>query len=222
MTAMGLHIIIFLDYEVGSGESEVDEEFALRGFFETWATHAPQALTCGYVIDRMGPTKCLGTAVDMTFTNKGLFGLTPHNFLDRIIQRERDRPRPVDIEALDNFEHIVMAHTDMNSERQVFFALTLPIVIGGDFNIMRHPNEKKIELEMSGRQYTWANNLPNPTKSGRMKMIRRLNRWWLIITSYYKGLFGPSDATDVTLDEPICLLNVSFKIFTKYDGILGF
>jgi hypothetical protein len=61
---------------------------------------------------------------------------------------------------------------------------TLPIVLGGDFNIMRLPDEKNKdifghrwpflfnavidglslkELEMSGRQFTWANNLPNLT-----------------------------------------------------------
>jgi hypothetical protein len=83
------------------------------------------------------------------------------NFLDRIIQRERDRPRPVDIvvgervlnkvdydlrieEAVDNFflsnlcsdilneatesgsEHIVMVHTDMNIEIQVFLREAIP------------------------------------------------------------------------------------------------
>ena len=61
---------------------------------------------------------------------------------------------------------------------------TLPILIGGDFNILRSPHEKNKdnfdhrwpflfnaiidglnlkELEMPGRQFTWANNLPNPT-----------------------------------------------------------
>jgi hypothetical protein len=62
--------------------------------------------------------------------------------------------------------------------------VTLPLVIGGDFNILRNQNEKNKplvdhrwpflfnaiidglnlkEIEMSGRQFTWANNLPNPT-----------------------------------------------------------
>ena len=61
---------------------------------------------------------------------------------------------------------------------------TLPMLIGGDFNIMRGPQEKSRgnfsnrwpflfnavidaynlrELELSGRQFTWANNLPNQT-----------------------------------------------------------
>nr|AAR01724.1 hypothetical protein [Oryza sativa Japonica Group] len=61
---------------------------------------------------------------------------------------------------------------------------TLPILIGGDFNILRSPNEKSnsnfddrwpflfnaiidglclMELQMSGRNFTWANNLANPT-----------------------------------------------------------
>jgi len=61
---------------------------------------------------------------------------------------------------------------------------TLPILIGGDFNIIRGPQEKNNanyndrwpflfnaiidafnlrELELSGRQFTWANNLEIPT-----------------------------------------------------------
>jgi len=60
----------------------------------------------------------------------------------------------------------------------------LPMLIGGDFNILRSPNEKNNdkydhrwpflfnaiidglnlrELEMSGRKYTWANSLEKPT-----------------------------------------------------------
>jgi hypothetical protein len=60
----------------------------------------------------------------------------------------------------------------------------LPLLIGGDYNILRHPSEKNNdryeerwpflfnaiidglnlrELEMSGRKYTWANNLAAPT-----------------------------------------------------------
>jgi hypothetical protein len=60
----------------------------------------------------------------------------------------------------------------------------LPVLVGGDFNILRHAHEKNKdnfdqrwpflfncvidglnlrELEMSGRRYTWANSLPNPT-----------------------------------------------------------
>jgi hypothetical protein len=61
---------------------------------------------------------------------------------------------------------------------------TFPLLLGGDFNIMRSPKDKNKEnfdhrwpflfnaviddlnlreLEMTGRQYTWTNNLPNPT-----------------------------------------------------------
>jgi hypothetical protein len=60
----------------------------------------------------------------------------------------------------------------------------LPILIGGDFNILRNPSEKNNdnfnhrwpflfnsvidwlnlrELKMSRRKFTWANSLPNPT-----------------------------------------------------------
>jgi len=61
---------------------------------------------------------------------------------------------------------------------------TLPMVIGGDFNIIRRPYEKNIdnfndrwpflfnavidalnlrEIELTGRKFTWANNVPNQT-----------------------------------------------------------
>ena len=61
---------------------------------------------------------------------------------------------------------------------------SLPILIGGDFNIIRHSNEKNNdkfeyrwpflfnavinnldlrEIVLSGRQYTWTNSLDNPT-----------------------------------------------------------
>ena len=61
---------------------------------------------------------------------------------------------------------------------------TLPIIIGGDFNIIRRPDEKNNEnysdrwpfmfnavidalnlreIELSGRKFTWANNLRNQT-----------------------------------------------------------
>ena len=61
---------------------------------------------------------------------------------------------------------------------------TLPIMVGGDFNIVRRQNEKNNdnfnerwpfifnaiiesldlrELDLSGRQYTWANRRPTPT-----------------------------------------------------------
>jgi hypothetical protein len=60
----------------------------------------------------------------------------------------------------------------------------LPLVMGDDYNILRHPSEKNNdcyqtrwlflfnvvidglnlkELQMIGRKYTWVNNLVNPT-----------------------------------------------------------
>jgi endonuclease/exonuclease/phosphatase family metal-dependent hydrolase len=60
----------------------------------------------------------------------------------------------------------------------------LPLLMGGDYNILRHSSEKNndhyhtrwtflfnvvidglnlMELQMSGRKYTWANNLATPT-----------------------------------------------------------
>jgi hypothetical protein len=60
----------------------------------------------------------------------------------------------------------------------------LPLVVGGDYNILRHPSKKNNdryldrwpflfnaiidglnlkEIQMSGRKYTWSNNLANPT-----------------------------------------------------------
>jgi hypothetical protein len=67
---------------------------------------------------------------------------------------------------------------------QTCSAENLPLLVGGDFNIIRSPHEKNNnsyedkwpflfndvinnldlrELELSGRQYTWANNLQSPT-----------------------------------------------------------
>jgi hypothetical protein len=61
---------------------------------------------------------------------------------------------------------------------------TIPFIIGGDFNLIRRPNEKNNEnfndrwpflfnavidtlnlreLEMTGRKFTWANRLQNQT-----------------------------------------------------------
>jgi hypothetical protein len=83
----------------------------------------------------------------------------------------------------------------------------LTILMGGDFNIMRHAHEKNKEnfdgrwpflfncvidglnlreIEMSGRRFMWVNSLPNPTyeKLDRilMSMEWELNhpypRWW--------------------------------------------
>ena len=73
----------------------------------------------------------------------------------------------------------------------------LPILVGGDFNILRPPYEKNNdnfdshclflfnaiidglnlrELEMSGRKYTWANSLPNPTYE-KLDIILMATEW---------------------------------------------
>jgi hypothetical protein len=79
---------------------------------------------------------------------------------------------------------------------------TLPVVIGGDFNILRGPDEKNKgkfelrwaylfntvinglnlkEIEMSGRKFAWANNLPNP-------MYEKLDRV-LVATEWVINIF---------------------------------
>ena len=73
----------------------------------------------------------------------------------------------------------------------------LPILVGGDFNILRTPYDKNNdnydshwpflfntiidglnlrELEMSGRKYTWANSLPNPTYE-KLDIILMATEW---------------------------------------------
>ena len=63
---------------------------------------------------------------------------------------------------------------------------SIPFIVGGDFDIIRHPNEKSNdgyddrwpllfnavingldlrELEMSGRKYTWASSRPVPMRN---------------------------------------------------------
>jgi hypothetical protein len=72
-----------------------------------------------------------------------------------------------------------------------------PILIGGDFNILRNPSEKNNdnfehqwsflfnsvigglnlrELEMSGSKFTWANALPNPTYE-KLDRILKSTEW---------------------------------------------
>jgi hypothetical protein len=76
---------------------------------------------------------------------------------------------------------------------------TLPILIGGDFNILRSPCEKNNdrfdhrwpflfnavidgldmrELHMSGRRYTWANTRDNPT-------YEKLD--WILVATEWEG-----------------------------------
>jgi hypothetical protein len=75
----------------------------------------------------------------------------------------------------------------------------LPILMGGDFNILRHTHEKNNknldgkwsflfncvidglnlrELEMSGRRYTWANSFPNPIYE-KLDRIQMSTEWEL-------------------------------------------
>ncbi|WVZ69841.1 hypothetical protein U9M48_018567 [Paspalum notatum var. saurae] len=118
---------------------------------------------------------------------------------------------------------------------------TVPMVIGGDFNIMRGPQEKSKgnfknrwpflfnavidvynlrELELSRRQFTWANNLMHQIlknwigfwsqQSGNPNTPRpRLNFGNIILIPKV------DDASKIQQYRPICFLNVSFKIFTK-------
>jgi hypothetical protein len=72
----------------------------------------------------------------------------------------------------------------------------LPILIGGDFNILRHRREKNndnyehrwpflfncvinglnlMELEMSGRRFTWANSMPTPTYEKLDRILMSIN-----------------------------------------------
>jgi hypothetical protein len=74
---------------------------------------------------------------------------------------------------------------------------SLPLLIGGDFNIIRNPGEKNNdkyddkwpflfnaiidglnlrEIEMSGRKYTWANSLQNPTYE-RLDRVLASTEW---------------------------------------------
>jgi exonuclease III len=89
---------------------------------------------------------------------------------------------------------------------------TLPILIGGDFNILRHPHEKNKdnfdqrwpflfnavidglnlkELNMTGRQFTWANNLPHPT-------FEKLDR--ILVTTDWEAKYPLSSVVALSRD----------------------
>jgi hypothetical protein len=74
----------------------------------------------------------------------------------------------------------------------------LPLMVGSDYNILRHPSEKNNdhyqvrwlflfnvvidglnlkEIQLTRRKYTWANNLANPT-------FEKLN--WVLITTEWE------------------------------------
>lgn len=84
--------------------------------------------------------------------------------------------------------------------------MSLPILIGGDFNIIRNPNEKNNdryndkwpflfnavidslnlrEIELSGHKFTWANALPVPTyeKLDRILMSRNWEQKYPLVTA---------------------------------------
>jgi exonuclease III len=94
----------------------------------------------------------------------------------------------------DNFEWVLIAvyGAAQNEHKESFLRELVhtcssepsPLLVGGDFNIIRSPSEKNNdrydnrwpflfnavinsldlrELQLSGHQYTWANNLPTPT-----------------------------------------------------------
>jgi hypothetical protein len=99
----------------------------------------------------------------------------------------------------------------------------LPILIGGDFNILKHPHEKNNdnfdqrwpflfnvvidglnlkELNMTGRRFTWANNLPHPT-------FEKLDR--ILVTTDWEAKYHLSSVValsrDISDHTPI-LLNI--------------
>ena len=85
---------------------------------------------------------------------------------------------------------------------------SLPFLMGGDFNIIRGPNEKNNdwyddrwpslfnavinsvdlkELELSGRKFTWANSLPQPTFE-RLDRVLVSTEWEFISTGHRSSL----------------------------------
>ena len=86
----------------------------------------------------------------------------------------------------------------------------LPMIIGGDFNILRYSDEKNKtfknnmwsdlfsrlintyelrDLQLTGRKYTWGNNQHNPT-------LERLDR--VLMNKEWKNLFPPYYASKKT------------------------
>jgi hypothetical protein len=113
----------------------------------------------------------------------------------------------------------------------------LPILIGGDFNILRNPQEKNNsnyehrwpflfnsvidglnlrELEMSGRKYTWANSLTNPT-------YEKLHR--VLMSTEWEENFPLSTVVALSrdiLDHTPLLLNTRNTSSSNYQSMFKF
>ncbi|KAL5664100.1 hypothetical protein ACJX0J_024208, partial [Zea mays] len=59
-------------------------------------------------------------------------------------------------------------------------------------------------IELNGRQFTWANSLPNPTYK-KLDRVLMLTEWEVKypLVSFYKGLFGDPLDNNISLDEEI-------------------
>jgi hypothetical protein len=114
---------------------------------------------------------------------------------------------------------------------------SLPLVIGGDYNILRHPLEKNNdrynfrwpflfnvvidglnlkELQLSGRKYTWANNLEVPT-------FEKLDR--ILITTEWEEKYPMSTVQALTRglsDHTPLLLNSGESSSTDTQPIFKF
>jgi endonuclease/exonuclease/phosphatase family metal-dependent hydrolase len=114
---------------------------------------------------------------------------------------------------------------------------TLPTLIGGDLNIMRNSKEKNNdcfnnrwpflfnavidsfdlrEIDLTGRQFTWANSLPHPTyeKLDRVLMTTEWELKYPLVTVHTLDR-GVSDHTPLLLDtgEPSFMgMNKTFKM----------
>jgi len=112
---------------------------------------------------------------------------------------------------------------------------TLPTLIGGDFNIMRHNKEKNKdnfnprwpflfndvidsfdlrEIELTGRQFTWANFLTDPTyeKLDRVLMTTEWELKYPLVTVHVLDR-GISDYTPLILETGDTVISGHLKQF---------